>query len=219
MRLLLGIFIWLLKRLGFEPLKKPDKSSQIEVEKKFRLKDSEIEKMPGFLEKSGFRAGGKQHMTDTFVPANEQSEMIRIRDLTVEEHSSSVLTLKRWIEVDGERVRQERETESLDPVARDCILEMGSRLAKDALLTLSKERVEYGSVRDGRAVTVALDTVDGLGAFSGSYMEVEVLASHEDEVGQALEVVDSVALELLGEKRETSPSYRDMLKESRAGKS
>tara|TARA_Y100001978_G_C23548557_1_gene363353 strand:- start:13 stop:666 length:654 start_codon:yes stop_codon:yes gene_type:complete len=215
MRLLLGIFVWLLKKLGFEPLKQSVKSSQFEVERKFRLKDSERDMMPQLLKKSGFSYREEQFMTDTFVPASDPSELIRIRDLRVAEKTTSILTLKRWIEVDGERVRQERETESLDPVARDCILEMGSRLAKDALPTLSKERVEYGGVRNGRAVTVTLDTVDGLGAYSGSYMEVEVLAGRSDEVSQALELVDSIAFELLGEQRETSPSYRDMMKESR----
>lgn len=216
MELLYKVIVWFFKRLGLGDSQKVDKSSCIEVERKYRLSPEEFDSMPGLSESSGFRFQHKQDMTDTFVPAALDSEMIRIRDIASEGKETSVLTLKKWIEVDGERVRQERETESLDPVARGCILEMGSRLAKDALLTFSKERVEYQARKDGNTVTIALDEVHGLGAFSGPYLEVEVLASRPEDVKQALQTVEKIAFDLLGESRETTPSYREMLLSSRS---
>lgn len=91
-----------------------------------------------------------------------------------------------------------------------------SRLATEALLSFSKKRVEYRGERDGKTVTIALDQVDGLGAYSGPYLEVEVLSHHESEVGEALACVEKVAFELLGAEREMSMSYMEMLKLSRA---
>ena len=212
MRLFFGLVVWFVKTLTGKQAAQA--SEQIEVERKYRLSENEFEALPGLLESSGFRYFRTQEMTDTFIPAQESSEMIRIRDLSDEDGNRSVLTLKKWITVDGESVRQERETESLDPVARDCLLEMGSRLAKDALLTFSKERVEYRKRKDRKTVTVALDRVEGLGAFSGPYVEVEVLAKRKEDVKQALDCVDEIAGMLLGDGKELAPSYREMLKQS-----
>lgn len=216
MRLLVKFLFWLARSLsgGSGAKGKSDSSTQIEVERKYRISSEEFASLPGLLKREGFRFYRKQDMTDTFIPAKVESDMIRIRDLTSDGCDSSVLTLKKWIDVEGERVRQERETESLDPVVRDCLLEMGSRLADDALLTISKKRDEFQAERNGKTVTVALDQVEGLGAYSGSYMEVEVLAKHKDDVKQALVCVEEFAELLLGEVRETAPSYKEMLRMS-----
>lgn len=212
MRLVLGLIVWFVKTLTGK--QSESASTQLEVERKYHVSKETFESLPDRLNSSGFRYYRTQEMTDTFIPAQEDSEMIRIRDLTDEESSRSVLTLKKWISVDGESVRQERETESLDPVARDCLLEMGSRIAKDALNSFSKVRVEYRKRVDRKTVTVALDQVEGLGAYSGPYVEVEVLAKRKEDVKQALECVEEIAVLLLGQELETAPSYREMLKKS-----
>lgn len=217
MRLILAMLTWLLKKLRFGQSEDGHgSSSQFEVERKYRLSQEEFDDLPSILKRSGYHFHREQQMTDTFIPALEQDDMIRIRDIRSQGKDSSVLTLKKWTVVEGERVRRERETESLDPVARDCLLEMGSRLATEALLSFSKKRVEYRGERDGKTVTIALDQVDGLGAYSGPYLEVEVLSHQESEVGEALACVEKVAFELLGGEREMSMSYMEMLKLSRA---
>ncbi|MEZ4545506.1 MAG: CYTH domain-containing protein [Cyanobacteriota/Melainabacteria group bacterium] len=148
---------WLLKKLRFGQSEDGHgSSSQFEVERKYRLSQEEFDDLPSILRRSGYHFHREQQMTDTFIPALEQDDMIRIRDIRSQGKDSSVLTLKKWTVVEGERVRRERETESLDPVARDCLLEMGTRLATEALLSFSKKRVEYRGERDGKTVTIAL---------------------------------------------------------------
>lgn len=217
MRLIVRFLIWLARKLsGESSTKSKEHSSQFEVEKKFRLSSKEAQDLPAKLIDEGFRYFRKQDMTDTFLPAKEESDMIRVRDLTDESGSRIILTLKKWTVVDGERVRQERETESLDPVTRECLLDLGMRLAKDDLISFSKVRVEYQKRVDGRVVTVALDEVEGLGANSGSYIEVEVLAKRKEDVKQASAQVDEIARFLLGDDREMASSYMEMLQKHHA---
>ena len=219
MRLVVRFLFWLARKLSGESSSAAGKGaekSQFEVERKYRLASSEAESLPGKLMENGFRYFRKQVMTDTFIPAEEESDMIRVRDLTEEGKSQIILTLKKWVMVEGERVRQEREVDSLDPVTRACLLSLGTRIAKGDLISFSKTRVEYQKRVDGRVVTVALDDVEGLGANSGPYMEVEVLAKREEDVKQASAKVDETAEFLLGESREVASSYMEMLKEHHA---
>jgi len=219
LKILQWLFLpWLTRR--FKKLMAEAKSYEtarphFEVERKYRMSQAEFEDMPKRLRSLGFTRKSLAHIVDTFLPAEKDGDMIRLRDETVDELTTTVITLKQWVEVDGEQERKERESDPIDGVTRDCLMNVGQRLAKSELMSFSKDRTTYSGYRDKRTVTVALDNVYGLGEYSGTYLEVELIVERQEDVAQARAYVESFAAELLGEKRETAMSYMEMLKLSR----
>src|SRR5262249_492789 len=65
---------------------------------------------------------------------------------------------------------------------------------------------------EDRKVTASLDLVEGLGQYSGSYLEVEILVARKGHVEAARTSVEQLVQELLGETRPTADSYMEMLK-------
>lgn len=218
MDVFISILRWFLKQLA--KLSSSDKSSShFEVEDKYPLRQNEFDSLPELLRRIGFRLASRVTMTDTFLPAEAKGEMIRIRDeVSLDDgRSVTILTLKRWVEVTGgERVRKETESEGLDSTVRSCILALGRRLSDGDLPSFSKERTTYSAKRDGYNVNVALDIVEGLGEYSGPYLEIEIIVNAEEEVARARTFIEGFVVELLGEMRERSISYQEMLRLSRA---
>lgn len=218
MDVFIRILRWFLKRLAQLSASETDRS-QFEVEDKHPLRQNEFDSLPEHLRRIGFRLASRVTMTDTFLPAEAKGEMIRVRDeVSLDDgRSVTILTLKRWVEVTGgERVRKETESEGLDSTVRSCLLALGRRLSDGDLPSFSKQRTTYSARRDGYNVNVALDVVEGLGEYSGPYLEVEVIVKTEEEVAPARAFVEGFVVELLGEKRERSISYQEMLRLSRA---
>ncbi|MBX9670100.1 MAG: CYTH domain-containing protein [Candidatus Obscuribacterales bacterium] len=186
-----------------------------EVERKYQISEAEFEKLPHRLRALGFARSSKATIADSFVPAEKDGDMIRVRDEVSGESTKTVITLKEWEEVSGGRERKERESEPIDDVARDCVVALGRRLKKGELMSFSKERTTYSGFRNRRNVTVALDIASGLGQYSGTYLEIEVIVERHDEVAAARAFVEDFVVELLGSKRENAISYMEMLKLSR----
>lgn len=209
-------------RSGSPKDKQPDKA-HLEVERKFRLFDGEADTLESRLSGSGFRPIGELTMTDTFLPAMKDEDMIRIRVESEGEVRRRILTLKDWVTIDGERERREQEGE-IGLLASVVLRLVGRLVAGASFLSFSKVRRSYSSSPPGTAtatksggiqVVVSVDRVTGLGVYSGAYLEVEIIVPVGGDVKAARERIRTEVFELLGEHREFVPrSYLDMLKEA-----
>jgi adenylate cyclase class IV len=186
-----------------------------EVERKYPVSQEEFHKLPGRLRDLGFLRKSKATIVDTFLPAEKEGDMVRLREETTDGLTVTVITLKEWVEVAGQRERKERESDPIDAVTKDCMLSLGRRLASEPLMSFSKDRTTFSGHRDKRQVTVALDVASGLGDFSGTYLEVELIVERQEDVADARAFVESFVVELLGAERECAISYMEMLKRSR----
>ncbi len=207
--------LWLF--VSLRSMKASVKAFRFEIERKYRLTLVEHNTLPGLLVERGFTRVHKFSLTDTFLPAPTKGELIRVRDQKSEAARSSVLTLKSWVSVAGQREREEREVDPLDSLSRSILLLLGRRAAGSSLLSYTKQREEFQATRDGLTVTAALDWTDELGEFSGYYLEFEVIAHDEKHVERARATIAKLVAEFLGsEERPTAPSYKDMLERSRS---
>ena len=190
--------------------KQGEDKTHLEVERKFRLFDGEIDDLDSRLPKCGFRPIGEVTMTDTFLPALKDEDMIRIRVESEGELRRRVLTLKDWVMIDGERERREQEGEI--GLLASLVLRLVGRLVDGKPpLSFSKVRRSYSSSQ----CVVAVDRVTGLGVYSGAYLEVEIIVPVGGDVKSARERIRTEVFELLGEHRDFVPrSYLDMLKEA-----
>lgn len=192
-----------------------EKRSHFEVERKYQLSREEFDRMPSRLRALGFSKKSCATIVDTFIPAENEGDMIRVRDETLDGLTTSVVTLKQWVDVAGSRERKERESDPIDAIARETFLALGRRLAGSELMSFSKERSAFRGYRDKRSVTVAVDLVSGLGQYSGTYLEIELIVERQEEVAEARAFVEKFAGELIGLEREFAISYMEMLKRSR----
>lgn len=192
------------------------KKTHLEVERKFRISVDEFHALPAKLLAEGFQLSGQVFMKDTFLPVQVEGDMMRLREQTMNDATTNILTRKTWVEVGGERERQETEKETSE-LAAGCLLELGERLAGSALPTFSKDRDMYSRLAedDHHQIVVSLDTAEGLGDYSGHYMEIELLVPVDGDVKSARTQIASLASGLLGEERQFEKmSYQDMLKRS-----
>ncbi|MBX9951380.1 MAG: CYTH domain-containing protein [Candidatus Obscuribacterales bacterium] len=200
--------------------KQAEEKAHLEVERKFRLFDGEIDNLETRLPKCGFLPIGELTMTDTFLPALKDEDMIRIRVESEGELRRRILTLKDWVMIDGERERREQEGE-IGLVASLVLRLVGRLVEGNPPLSFSKVRRSYSSSQPGAEhgsdvqVVVSVDQVKGLGVYSGAYLEVEIIVPVGGDVKSARERIRTEVFELLGENRDFVPrSYLDMLKEA-----
>ncbi len=192
------------------------KKTHLEVERKFRISAEEFRALSARLLSQGFQLTGQVFMTDTFLPVQVEGDMMRIRVETMNDITKTILTRKQWVTVGGERERQETERET-NELSAGCLLELGERLAGAPLLSFSKDRDMYSRLAEDEhhQIVVALDTAEGLGDYSGHYMEIELLVPVDGDVQAARQQIATLAASLLGEEREFEQlSYQDMLKRS-----
>ncbi|MDZ4837841.1 MAG: CYTH domain-containing protein [Candidatus Melainabacteria bacterium] len=194
---------------------KDNSQPHFEVERKYGLSKEEFDGMPGRLRALGLSKKSDATILDTFIPAEIDGDMIRVRDETSNAITVTVITLKEWVDVDGSRERKERESGPIDTISRETFLALGRRLAGTELMSFSKERATFSGYRDKRKVTVALDLVSGLGTYSGTYLEIELIVERQEDVAEARAFVEKFAVELIGSEREFAMSYMEMLKRSR----
>lgn len=194
------------------------KAFRFEIERKYRLTLTEYKTLQGLLVERGFTRGHTFSLTDTFLPVPNKGELIRVRDQASASLRTSILTLKNWETVAGQKERKESEVDPLDSLSRSILLWLGRRASGSSLLSYTKQRQELTDNRDGLQVTAALDYVDELGEFSGYYLEFEVIALDNKDVEKARATIAKLVAEFLGSaERLTAPSYRDMLEQSRSG--
>lgn len=185
----------------------------LEVERKFRLTEQEAERLPDELARLGFAAADAVDMIDTFLPVQQEGNMARLR---VEKHKGTtriLLTLKSWVRTpDGGKERKETENQ-VGRLTTVFLMLAGRRINGADLLSFSKHRRQFAGTLDGRHVVVSIDHVQGLGEYSGSYLEVEILVPLGEDVNPARRQIAKLVACLLGKEREmVKLSYMEMLK-------
>ncbi|CAN5140661.1 hypothetical protein BH10CYA1_BH10CYA1_37740 [soil metagenome] len=196
------------------------KKSHLEVERKFKISDDEFRALSARLLSQGFQLTGQVFMTDTFLPVLTDGDMMRLRVETMNDITKTILTRKKWVVVNGEREREETEKETSE-LAAGCLLELGERLVGGPLLSFSKDRDLYSRLAEDEhhKIVVTLDTAEGLGEYSGHYMEIELLVPVDGDVQAARQQIATLAASLLGEERAFEQlSYQEMLKRSIAAR-
>jgi predicted adenylyl cyclase CyaB len=190
--------------------------AHFEVERKFALTKPEVDEIPVRLKALGFTYIGTAAMTDTFLPTFVDGEMMRVRFEQIgSEPLRTLLTYKQWVKTATGKERKESEREVGSTVGALWRL-VGRAIIRQPLLSFSKNRQLFdGKLGDADAV-VSIDDVSGLGNFSGSYMEVEVLVPLDGDVVAYRDRIFAIVKEILLEARpDVQRSYMDMLKESR----
>lgn len=193
--------------------------SHLEVERKFRIAETEVAAIRTRLSELLFKHCGDVTLADTFLPATVKGEMMRVRRETCNGHRNVLLTYKTWVATDdGGKERQEAEHPTRPLIASLLIL-LGRLIQGEPLLGFSKERALYRGAYGPGDVVVSIDQVVGLGRFSGYYVEIEIMVPHadQDSAGAAKSAIYELAGEIFGEAREdVKQSYLDMLIASRA---
>jgi predicted adenylyl cyclase CyaB len=190
--------------------------AHLEVERKFSITDRESESLPLQLRELGFKPAGSVVMTDTFLPARDQGEMMRIRDEVAGSRVRSVFTLKSWLHTaDGGKERQESEAE-VSQLLRTVAIILARYVCGKEVLSFSKERTHFEGHLNGSEFVACLDRVSGLGRFSGNFLEVETIVPLGADPGQARTEIFKLVEKLFGTPREDlKMSYLEMLKLSR----
>lgn len=191
--------------------------SNFEVERKFRLADNELAPVLARIKAAGFDSERVIEMSDQFLPVQIKGEMLRVRTEVCAGHSETLLTIKEWVIVEGGKERAEEE-DKLGPRAASFLLGFGRRISGGPLQGFSKLRKEHWtSSRPG--VVVTIDRVSGLGAYSGHYVEIEVLVPRDQNgsVESARTQIAALAREVFAEERApVEMSYQQMLEKSQA---
>ncbi len=184
-----------------------------EVERKYRLQDSELGAVSEQLVQMGFSQGRLIAMTDQFLPVKVKGEMLRIRDEVVGSESVTLLTIKEWVNIAGGRERRETEGQ-LSAFTRRFLLALGGLLNGGKLMSFSKQRQEHHNAQLP-GVVITLDDVSGLGKYSGRYAEIEVLVPQDGDVESARAQIAELARTLFNESRApVEMSYQLMLEDS-----
>lgn len=187
-----------------------------EVERKFRLQDvTEALNLNKSLLSLGFVSAGLATMSDSFLPGALPGEMLRIRREQIDGGSvHTIFTFKQWVETSSGTERQETER-TVQATIASIWLVVGRLLNGGPLLGFSKKRHLYDGKLDGMDCVVSVDDVEGLGQYSGWYMEVEVLMPLGEETAHVRERILALTEQIIGEPRaDERRSYRDMLLES-----
>lgn len=183
-----------------------------EVERKFRISLVEADSLPLRLCELGFKPAGTVTMTDSFLPVRNKGEMMRVRDEDSGSSSHSFATFKRWvITQNGSKEREEAEAE-IGPYVRAFFLILGRIVKGEGLLSFSKERTHYERENNNTFVVATIDKVSGLGAYSGTYLEIESIVPLDEDTTVAKEGIFVLAKELFGMPRnDVQNSYFEML--------
>ncbi len=189
-----------------------DNKGHFEVERKFALTEEEAAGIPSRLEGLGFVYAGTASMTDFFLPTIVDGEMMRVRKEKIgTEPTRCILTVKKWVSTTTGKERQEAERNVGLSVGAFWKL-LGRVVGGEPLLSFSKQRKLFdGKLGDADAI-VSVDEVDGLGSYSGCYMEIEVLVPLDGDVAVCRDHIFNLSKNILGESRQdVKQSYRDML--------
>lgn len=194
------------------------KQPLLEVERKFRLTEAMAQALPQKLASFGFQPFGETFMKDTFLPTENPADMLRVREeKTVKPNGSIenriVLTAKSWmVFADGSKEREETE-EEIGALSRDSFIRLGEKIVGGKLPSFSKNRALYEGKLGEFASVVSIDRAEGLGSYSGNYLEIEVLVETDRNLAEVRQKIQEHAVNLLGPEAEmVTHSYMDMLR-------
>lgn len=201
------------------------RAAHLEVEKKFRISAAEFESLVAKITKLGFRLDTVGVITDTLL-AHTSKVTHRVRRCQiVSENPSRVIfeETRKTRNSNGGKLEEER---TIDPDEADLLVSMAIQSQCDLLPSYSKRRCEYvkGHKLPWRwrllfryGVKVVLDRAEGLGRYSGHYVEIECLVPLKDKqkVPRIGKRILKFAQVLLGDARKPHISYARMLLASR----
>lgn len=209
-------FRWL--RLAFSQFVRTDSDKgHLEVERKFQLTAEEAAALPARLAELEFIFTGTARMVDTFLPAAVNGEMLRVRRERIgDDPRKVILTYKQWVDTSTGRERKETEREVQGTVAAFWLV-LGRLIAGERLSGFSKTRQLYSGSLGQAETVVCIDDVEGLGKFSGWYLEAEVIVPlNEDPSPYRAKIFELVAKVLRDDREDVKQSYMDMLSASRS---
>lgn len=211
-----GILLLLLQGSFKTLLRCSSSKGHLEVERKFKITEKEAQEIPDRIRAAGFSPRGVVEMEDTFLPA-PAGEMMRVRDEWHGPMVRSCITWKFWVNTAGGGKEREESECSVSPLVRTIFLLLARR-AVGELLSFRKRRRLYEGHLAGWPAVVSLDEVQGLGPFSGDYLEVECIVPKSTEVGSVRHAIYGLATSILGDQRDDEKcSYREMLELSKQG--
>jgi predicted adenylyl cyclase CyaB len=190
-------------------------SNHLEVERKFFLGDRSTDEIEARIAKENFAFWCQSEMTDWFLPTHLEREVMRIRREKIGTAVANTLTVKAWVNTAaGTREREETER-PIGPILTAVLLIVGRFLQGKTLVTLRKARAVHRGVLDGRNAVISLDDARDLGRFSGSYLEVEVLADSTENTKEIEQSILAVAERVTNGAKLVKESYRELLDLSR----
>lgn len=208
LHLIQTFFAWFVNRAA--------QKGHLEVERKFSISRQESESLPLRLRELDFEPCGSIRMTDTFLPARERGEMMRVRDELMGSSARSFFTLKSWVQVSGGKERRECECEVSSFMRTIAIVLARFAAGARELLGFSKERAIFEGVISDRKYLVCIDRVSGLGKYSGHFLEIEsVVPLGEDPAAVRAEIYKLVEALLGAPREDVKRSYLEMLELSR----
>ncbi len=188
---------------------------RLEVERKYSLKHQNKKKLLEEIEFAGFTYWCKAEMQDWFFPTRDKGELIRIRREEIDKEAVHILTIKNWATtVDGGRERLERERRLSSTVSFGLLFVYRMMHGKQPLMLEKTRELYKGNLGDRNAV-VSIDKTEDLGRFSGTYMEVEVMAETKEETKQIEQSIESFVVQVAQQAVPVKESYKDLLELSR----
>ena len=91
------------------------------------------------------------------------------------------------------------------------MLYLGKFVTAFNLPTFKKSRDLYSGELEGKRATVAIDEAEGLGEFSGPYLEIEVLAPKRSPSKAVQAAISRLVSQIAPEAEEVKRSYQEML--------
>lgn len=192
-------------------------AAQLEVERKFRISSREYAGLQAKLERNGYGFDVASVITDVLLPCKRGVTHRVRREQFLDRELSEVVRLDTYKEhpklPNGQHVRRENEAEISIADAETLITNAIHRECMP-LPQYSKLRRNYVGKLDSYDLTVSLDIAQGLGRYSGHYIEFEILlpdgSTHAD-VEKAGAAIVRFARRLLSGNRNPVKSYRKML--------
>jgi predicted adenylyl cyclase CyaB len=187
----------------------------LEIERKFSLAGMNREAVVKRIEEAQFTYWCCSDMIDWFLPTKETGELMRIRREKISDEVVHTLTVKQWVATaDGGKERKETER-TISSLVAVMLLSTSKFLNGAQLSSLKKVRDVYRGSINGRNAVVSLDDTSDLGKFSGTYLEVEVIAGEHEDPKPIEAGIKELVSRIAGEAEPVTQSYRELMELSK----
>jgi hypothetical protein len=199
--------------------------AHVEVEKKFAISEMEFLALLAKAKRLGFRIERAAVITDTLLQHTGDLTR-RIRRLQIVSEKA-VVVFERTQKTRRQGIKGKlEEEETISAAEAEADIAEAVYRAASPLPAYSKLRFEHAEedrlpsrwrLLSRFGVKIVLDLAEGLGPYSGHYIEIECLVplKHENKISKVEEKIVRFARFLLGDERKPSMSYARMLLASR----
>jgi predicted adenylyl cyclase CyaB len=190
-------------------------ASHLEIERKFFLGDRDLAQVRAAISEAKFNFWCQSEINDWFLPTHEKRELMRVRRERIDSHAVNTLTIKRWVNTTSGGTEREETERTIGPVMVAVLLFIGRILKGSSLLSLRKRRNVYRGLLGARNAIISLDDARDLGKYSGSYLEIEVLADQSEDISNVENSILELATRVTGGAQVVKQSYRELFELSR----